>query len=68
MCLRSWDDEYKIIEKVKCLKCCDRYIPSHGGFSQRKSCRCHDFKNGVCRDCRETKETCGITCYHQAYH
>jgi len=37
-----------------------------GRFSQRRSCRRHDWKNGFCRDCHLKKNSFNNSkgCYH----
>ncbi len=48
-----------------CYKCKDRFKIQCGGFSERRSCRCHNFDNtGFCLDCHEYKQEVGYTCYH----
>ena len=66
LCIRD-NDIYEKFEKKRCLKCQDRFIPDHGGFSKRKSCRYHNYINNVCIDCNKNKNEIGHTCYHQMY-
>ena len=68
LCMRSYIDNYNNISKKKCLKCGDSFKVTFGGFSERMSCRCHDYRNGVCRDCHTIKGKSGYNCYHSAYH
>jgi hypothetical protein len=58
------DNKYQ--DKVTCYKCGDKfYTDKTGLFSQRKSCRFHDFdKNGVCINCHEKNLYCNHTCFH----
>ena len=53
----DYDTDKKPIYKC-CYKCDDRFkVDSGGTYSQRKSCRYHNFdNNNVCRDCHEHKE------------
>ena len=62
----DYDTDKKPIYKC-CYKCDDRFkVDSGGTYSQRKSCRYHNFdNNNVCRDCHEHKEQLtSYTCYH----
>lgn len=56
---------HKIIYK-KCYKCNDTFKIHTGGFSERRSCRYHNFdNNGVCKDCHNHKDNLtSFTCYH----
>ncbi len=61
-----WFDESTQKEYATCEKCNDRYVMYSGRYSQRRSCRVHNWVNGYCMDCRE-KQTVKNTvkgCYH----
>ena len=69
LCIWSYtENDYELFEKKRCIKCQDTFIPTHGGFSKRKSCRYHCYRDGECIDCREKENKRGYNCYHQAYH
>lgn len=57
--------KHEIIYK-NCYKCNDTFKIHTGGFSERKSCRHHNFdNNGVCIDCHNNKDNLtSYTCYH----
>ena len=50
-----WIDNTPQLKYAICDKCNDRYVMYSGRFSQRRSCRRHDWKNGFCRDCHLKK-------------
>ena len=49
ICLQ--DDSKEIPVKKYCYKCGDYFKVDSGGYSQRRSCRFHNFENGPCIDC-----------------
>ena len=55
MCLH--DDSKEIPIKKHCYKCGDCFKIDSGGYSQRRQCRFHNFKDGVCIDCRSDIKT-----------
>ena len=59
------DHDYKDLTRESyCYKCNDTFIVDTGGYSQRRSCRYHDFKDGCCINCRCTEKKAPYTCYH----
>ena len=36
-----------------------------GGYSQRKSCREHNYINNICTMCNKKKNEGGSNCYHK---
>ena len=72
ICISSDKEYYKLKKnnKVfkKCYKCKDRFCVDKGGFSNRRSCRCHNILKNYCTDCNISKITidaCNVrTCYH----
>lgn len=70
----TYNDElyYELKNKKKkykrCYKCKDKFCIDKGGFSKRRSCRCHNIVKNYCTDCNLSKisiESCNITtCYH----
>ena len=62
MCLH--DDSKEIPIKKHCYKCDDCFKIDSGGYSQRRQCRFHNFKDGVCIDCRSDIITAKRGCYH----
>jgi hypothetical protein len=61
-----WIDNTPQLKYAICDKCNDRYVMYSGRFSQRRSCRRHDWKNGFCRDCHLKKNSVNNSkgCYH----
>ncbi len=61
-----WIDNTPQLKYAMCDKCNDRYVMYSGRFSQRRSCRRHDWKNGFCRDCHIKKNGVNNSkgCYH----
>ena len=53
ICLHS-DNKDVLLEKY-CKKCCDKFIVKSGGYSQRRSCRCHYYINNICIHCHQKK-------------
>lgn len=55
----------KYNNRTRCYKCRDTFINNNGGYSQRASCRYHEFKNGECIHCHIIQGG-NITknCYH----
>ena len=49
-----------------CYKCNDTFKVDTGGYSNRRSCRYHNFdNNNFCKDCHEFKhKITSFTCYH----
>ncbi len=73
ICITYNDDlyhEFKNKKKIykRCYKCKDKFCVDKGGFSKRRSCRCHNIVKNHCTDCNLSKisiESCNITtCYH----
>ena len=63
------DNDYNDITRESyCYKCNDTFIVDTGGYSQRRSCRYHDFKDGYCINCRCTEKKAPYTCYHIKKH
>jgi hypothetical protein len=50
-----------------CIKCYDTFKPTHGGFSQRRSCREHVFNLNTCIYCGKDKNKGTWNCYHSVY-
>lgn len=69
-CIWSYceNDYQHIYDKKRCVKCQDLFKVTHGGFSQRMSCRFHTYRDGYCIDCHKKEGEAGHNCYHQAYH
>ena len=63
LCIR---DQSKYHTKITCYKCNDKFYSDRGGiYSQRKSCRFHDFnEKGVCKNCHLSKMLCNSGCFH----
>ena len=63
LCIR---DQSKYHTKITCYKCHDKYYSDRGGiYSQRKSCRFHDFnEKGVCKNCHSSKMLYSSGCFH----
>lgn len=59
-----YENKIKAAEKkVVCGKCGDKYHPTYGGLSVRKSCRYHNIdKHGFCKDCNILEPH--RNCYH----
>ncbi len=63
LCIR---DQSKYHTKITCYKCGDKYYSDRGGiYSQRRSCRFHDFnEKGVCKNCHLSNMLCSSGCFH----
>ena len=60
LCIKDTDS----ICELECYKCQDTFIPFSGGYSQRLSCRIHNYQGtNICQDCDQKKD-CGRNCYH----
>ena len=57
-------DTKEIPIKKYCYKCGDYFKVDSGGYSQRRSCRFHNFENGTCVDCRSDINSAKRGCYH----
>lgn len=66
MCIH--DDSKEMPIKKYCYKCGDYFKIDSGGYSQRRSCRFHNFKNGTCVDCRSNVCNAQQGCYHVRTH
>ena len=64
LCLKDYNHKYN--DKVTCYKCYDKFYTDRGGiYSQRKSCRFHDFnEKGVCNNCHLTNINSASGCFH----
>lgn len=58
------DDSKEMPIKKYCYKCGDYFKVDSGGYSQRRSCRFHNFENGTCVDCRSDISKAHKGCYH----
>ena len=58
------DKDYYKYNKVICGKCNDRFIVTFGGYSQRRSCREHNYINNICDICNKKKNEGSQCCYH----
>ncbi len=59
------DKNYYKYNKVICEKCNDKFFVSYGGYSQRKSCREHNYINNICTMCNKKMNEGGSNCYHK---
>ena len=65
ICMVDEDDYYKRKKTFRCSKCNDIYTTTHGRYSERRSCRFHQFnKDGFCIGCRQYKKDTSANCYH----
>jgi len=63
LCIRE-QSNYR--DKITCYKCNDNFYSDNVGiYSQRKSCRFHDFnKKGICKNCHSSEMLCDYGCFH----
>ena len=53
------------IDKKKCHKCGDLFVPTYGGCSERTSCRVHNYdENNKCICCGKDPSM-SHNCYHK---
>ena len=55
--------ETKVPPTHICIKCDAPYKSSHGTYSERRSCREHDWQDDYCRYCNIKKGTTS-NCFH----
>ena len=57
--------QYKNFDlKVICGKCGAPYKPTHGTYSERRSCRYHHIEDGECKYCHDKDGDLRGNCYH----
>ena len=66
-CTKFQNNYQDMNDKKRCIKCQDLFKVSHGGFSERMSCRYHTYRDGHCIDCNKKKGKYNRNCYHQIY-
>lgn len=66
LCIREQPTGDDFWYKITCYKCNDNfYSDKIGIYSQRKSCRFHDFnEKGICKNCHSSEMLCASGCFH----